>query len=396
MSDTTLSPAPFSPFSSYSVTTSGATSDGQLSHLGAAARVDPLRADAPDLGAFATVFRELNNTYQHPRGNGNGHHLTDSGESARTPTSTFLFSDYDSEAPVGSTVWAQGPIADYLDQTDSEDADQGDVEDGAQPSLGLAGVFDFLAEERARLAAMREANTAAGRIAGHSSSTTSDGTWRHVVPARRRRRKRRADRSQSLHDQVRHSTSLDPTEEAAENDEDGDEDGEGDTSTSDSAPANYYESTPASPGPSSRHRRDRSNASTADGRPVIHHTRSTPSLRLPATVPIDPRVLQLRNLAHKLRMLYPKDARFLSAILSDDQPDDLDFIDPRGPVPRPKDTPVHVFIDQYVASLRCSVSALTVAAARISLLASLCTSSGTCTASTITTNASTCRTPRLR
>lgn len=308
-------------------------------------------ADAPDLGAFTTVFRELNNAYQHPRGNGNGRHLTDSGESARTPTSTFLLSDYDSEAPVGSTVWAQGPIADYLEQTDSEGQEQTSAEeDGEQPSLSLSGVFNFLAEERTRLARLREATNGAGRaVAGHSSSTTSDGTWRHIVPTRRRRRKRRADRSQSVHNQIRLPTNLDATvEEAAENDEEEDDDDEEDESTSDSAPANYYESTPVSPLPNG-HRRQRSNISTTEdreGRPLVHHSRSTPSLRLQTTAPINPRILQLRNLAHKLRMLYPKDARFLSAILSKDQPDDSDIVDPRGPMPRAKDTPFHVFIDQ--------------------------------------------------
>ena len=354
MSDTTLSPAPFSPFSTYSATsTSGATSDGSLPPptLYASTHVC-CPADAPDLGAFATVFRELNHTYQHPRGNGNGRHLSDSGESARTPTSTFLLSDYDSEIPAGSTVWAQGPIADYLEQTDSDSQEQSSPEDDAeQPSLSLAGVFDFLAEERARFTRQREAHAGASRTAGNSSSTTSDGTWRHVVPTRRRRRKRRADPSQSVNNQLRQPGNLDSmTEEPAEHDEE-DEEGEEDGSTSDSTPANYYESTPVSPRPNG-HRRERSNLSTStaatEGRLTMHHSRSTPSLRLQTTLPIDPRVLQLRNLAHKLRMLYPKDARYLSAVLSDDQPDDSDFVDPRGPVPLAKDTPIHVFIDQYV------------------------------------------------
>ncbi|EKM53285.1 uncharacterized protein PHACADRAFT_259539 [Phanerochaete carnosa HHB-10118-sp] len=327
LSDTTLSPAPFSPFSTYSVTTSGATSD-----------------DAPDLGAFATVFRELNHTYQNPRTN--TRQLSDSGESARTPTSTFLLSDY--EAPPGSTVWTQGPIADYLEHTDSEGHDQTSTEDDAEPpSINLSSVFGFLAEERAKLIAMREASTAAGRIAGHSSSTTSDGTWRHVVPTRRRRRKRKLDRSQSLHNQIRNPVNADATtEEAQDNDE---EDEEEEASTSDpGAPANYYESTPASPRPKP-HRRERTTTHTVpderESRLTIHQSRSTPSLRLQATLPIDPRVLQLRNLAHKLRMLYPKDSKYLTAVLSNDQPDGSDFVDPRGPSPRPKDTPIHVFVD---------------------------------------------------
>jgi hypothetical protein len=271
-------------------------------------------------------------------------------------------------------VWAQGPIADYLEQTDSESASQDDVEESAeQPSLSLAGVFDFLAEERARLTARREATAATGRTAGHSSSTTSDGTWRHVVPARRRRRKRRNDRSQSLHNQVRHPVDPHATEEAAEDDEDGEDEDEEDEegSTSDSPPANYYESTPVSPRPNGHRRQHTQVPVTAErqSRPIVHHSRSTPSLRLQTTLPIDPRVLQLRNLAHKLRMLYPKDAKRLSAILSDDQPDNSDFVDPRGPSPKAKDTPIHIFIDQCASSFRSDAMLLTPPAARISLLA---------------------------
>ena len=85
--------------------------------------------------------------------------------------------------------------------------------------------------------------------------------------------------------------------------------------------------------------------SAGDPRPQIPHSKSTPTLRLPITMPIDARVLQLRNLAHKLRMLFPKEATALSAVLSNDQPDGEDFVDPRGPVPRTKDTPIHIFID---------------------------------------------------
>lgn len=337
MSDTTLSPAPFSPFSSYSAT-SGATSDGLSPDLTSPSNSDiRCGVDAPDLGAFTTVFRELN-TY-HPRAN--ALYLDDGDQSARTPT-TFLLSDYDSEPQHGSTVWNQGPIADYLERSESEPSSLEDRDEPTdQPSLGLAGVFDFLAQERARLAALRlrDNNNGPARTAGHSSSATSDGTWRHVVQPRRRRRRRRDKRSQSL--QVRRAAGDD--EATAENDEDDDEE----DSSSDAPPANYYESTPASPPPTAR-QQDRGSAEEEEraGRQVVHHTRSTPSLRVHPIVPIDPRVLQLRNLAHKLRMLYPRDAKHLSAILANDQPENPEFVDPRGPGPIPKDTLIHVFIDQ--------------------------------------------------
>ena len=81
--------------------------------------------------------------------------------------------------------------------------------------------------------------------------------------------------------------------------------------------------------------------------PPLLHSKSTPSLRLTATsLPLDPRVLRLRALAHKLRLLFPEDAARLSSILSNDQVDGKDFVDPRGPKPRSKDTLIHVFIDQ--------------------------------------------------
>ena len=81
--------------------------------------------------------------------------------------------------------------------------------------------------------------------------------------------------------------------------------------------------------------------------PPLLHSKSTPSLRLTTTsLPLDPRVLKLRALAHKLRLLFPEDAPRLSSILSNDQAEDGDFVDPRGPKPQSKDTLIHVFIDQ--------------------------------------------------
>lgn len=303
-------------------------------------------ADAPDLGAFTTVFRALN-TYNHPRTANGSAHFTDSGESARTPTSTFLHSDYDSEAPAGSTVWAHRGIANYLDESDDNDNDNVELaEDEDQPSLGFSGALDFLAAERAKFVAQRDA--AGSNIRDLGSTTISDDTWRHAAQTRRRRRRRR-NRSHSI--QVRRSAAGDGATETTGETEtttnDEDEVGEDSTDSSDvREPARYYESTPSSPplnatraGRAQRHH-------DKDNRPVVHHSRSTPSLRLTASMPIDPRVLQLRNLAHKLRMLFPKDAASLAAVLSDDQPGADDFVDPRGPVPRSKDTLIHVFIDQ--------------------------------------------------
>ncbi len=327
--------------------------------------------DAPDLGAFTTVFRALTNF--NPRTGP----LDLSDSEGATPRSTWILSpsDYESEAAGGSTVWNHGPIASYLTSsspetppdsvspTDTESAyelpaarvaERGDfdldtIDDDIleQPSLGLAGALDFLAAERAKFAAQRDAAGMRG-----NSSATSDGTWRHVIQPRRKRRRKR-NRSVQDSSVVRRPLTGEATTVAT-----GDEtlegaaalydDADDSSSESDEAdPPNYYESTPATPPPGVRDKRNLRPLAT-DGHPKIHHTKSTPSLRLPMTMPIDARVLQLRNLAHKLRMLFPKDAAALSAILSNDQPDASDFVDPRGPVPRMKDTLIHVFIDQSV------------------------------------------------
>lgn len=307
-----------------------------------------MTVDAPDLGAFTTVFRALN-TFHNPRIIVGNQLQLDSDESARTPTSTFLLSDYDSEAPGNTTVWAQRTIADYLDESDDHpDTTTDPLEDEDQPSLGLAGALDFLAAERAKFAA--QLPTAGSIAREHSSNATSDDTWRHAAGQPRRRRRRKRNRSHSI--QVRRSAAGNGSAEATgevdtTNDE---EDEEEDTTDSSDVrePMHYYESTPASPPPDATRvgrAQRREKQKERESRLTMHHSHSTPSLRLTVSMPIDPRVLQLRNLAHKLRMLFPKDAASLAAVLSDDQPDADDFVDPRGPVPRAKDTLVHVFID---------------------------------------------------
>jgi hypothetical protein len=129
---------------------------------------------------------------------------------------------------------------------------------------------------------------------------------------------------------------------------------------------------------------------------ALTHSRSTPSLRPiataallpPAVVPgtakgtkrgkgtageagaLNPRVIQLRTLAHKLRLLFPKDDRHIAKVLARANTkssnsagtimatnaeanggavSSLDILfDPRGSPPGPKDPIIHVFIDQYV------------------------------------------------
>ncbi|KAI0700285.1 hypothetical protein BC835DRAFT_442595 [Cytidiella melzeri] len=304
-----------------------------------------MSTDAPDLGAFTTVFRALN-TYQPPRAVNDSVTQLDSDESARTPTSSFLLSDYDSEAPVNTTVWAHRNIADYLDETDDNPEPASPTEDGEQPSLGLLGALDFLAAERLKFAAQLPP---AGSIAReHSSNATSDDTWIHAVVQPRRKRRRKMNRSNSV--QVRRPAAGDGSADATGEVDTTNDEEEGEEDSTDSSdirePPRYYESTPPSPPVNAtRAGREQRKEKEQENRLTMHPSHSTPSLRLTASIPIDPRVLQLRNLAHKLRMLFPKDAASLAAVLSDDQPGSDDFVDPRGPVPHSKDTLVHVFLD---------------------------------------------------
>ncbi|TCD67617.1 hypothetical protein EIP91_012182 [Steccherinum ochraceum] len=329
--------------------------------------------DAPDLGAFITVFRALN-TLHPTRIHGARYNNGDA-----TPTSSLLSpSEDDSEVPRGSTVWSNRTIASYIstgtpespprssspspEPTEAEDtedpstgsqgsagaegAERKETEDdaldsSAQPSLGLLGALDFLAAERAKFVAQRDAAGLRG-----NSSNTSDGTWQHAIsPRRKRRRKRNRSAGTSKHRNRIPEGSLAPLGDAEETVEGATAsyDDADDSSSSFDAPSQqqYYKSTPPTPPPELQTHRKSGLLSV----PKIHHSKSTPSLRLPASMPIDARVLQLRNLAHKLRMLYPQEAASLSAILSNDHPSPAEVVDPRGPEPRPKDTLVHIFID---------------------------------------------------
>ncbi|OCH88071.1 hypothetical protein OBBRIDRAFT_780753 [Obba rivulosa] len=353
-SDTTFSPSPFSPFSSYSVA-SGVTSD-----------------DAPDLGAFTTVFRALNNLQ--PRAaptHGIGLH-------GATPISlAFSPSEDDSEVAVGSTVWTHHPIASYLsysspepesasrgrsppapdgDTTPSVDdhtnVDRPDVLAGddsdagviTQPSLGyLDSALGFIAAERAKLLAQRETGAR-----GSSSATTSDSIWRHVAPPRRKRRRKRnkstndvsrvrvSEQDEDVTTETAVTHADDETNEATEDADGGDEDAYSSSPEAISS-SSYIRGTPVQRG-----RRKQQMSAT---HPRLHSSKSTPSLRLHVTVPFDAQAIQLRTLAHKLRLLFPHDAATLSSILSLSESEGSTFLDPRGPVPRSQDTLIHVFID---------------------------------------------------
>ncbi|KII84024.1 hypothetical protein PLICRDRAFT_46825 [Plicaturopsis crispa FD-325 SS-3] len=333
-SDSTTSPAPISPFSSYS-NASEATSD-----------------ELPDLGAFTTVFRALGHFHQ-PRAPfvlPTTTSATHDPSATPDPASSVLFSPSetpDSDAQDGSTVWNRRPIASYLesytadsssshssssppssnsgshtegeqDQPDgvdrehleqlNEKAPSTDADAEAEASLGyLDGVLSFLAEERARFTAERE--------------RTDESAWRHVVEPRRKRRRRRSRTATSSTASATRGKHANDTDE-----DDSDSSPSPSPSRSSSPEPNAYKSTPATP----PHRPS-----------TLAHSRSTPSLRPSSSTTIDPRVIALRKLAHKLRMLFPADAASLNGVLAQSGSE----FDPRGRVPKREDTLIHVFID---------------------------------------------------
>ena len=341
------------------------------------------------------MFREFTTFYPPTRA---GRFNNGYGDTTPTTSLAFSRSEYDSEAVDGSTVWNQRPIASYLnssspepstasytrthdtvsltgrytldttsrysdgegsedegdesyldDAVDNRHYDDGLLNDEDQPSLGFAGALDFLAAERARFVAQRDALGQRG-----NGSTTSDGTWRHPLA---NRRKRRRNRNKS----ARRPAPAASTEDLRIGTTASQDDTDDSSSSSLDRPSSphYYKSTPPTPPPDNDRQRQRSAAPANAQRFTMHHSKSTPSLRLPKSLPIDPRVLQLRNLAHKLRMFYPREAETLEETLSDDHPSPSEIVDPRGPIPRSQDTLIHVFIDQYVTNCFSRMSDLT-------------------------------------
>ncbi|OSD07946.1 hypothetical protein PYCCODRAFT_1473553 [Trametes coccinea BRFM310] len=346
--ESSISPSPFSPFSTYSVA-SGVTSD-----------------DAPDLGAFTTVFRALNNLN---RGQPIGANVR-----SATPTSSFALSQSDDSDPVqGPSGWSTRRPTTYLTASlpgspvrgrsvhpSDSDATASDYDDGTElevpiedentvdrPSLGyLDQTLTFLAAEREKLAARRE-------LRGNTS--TSDSASPFNVPSSTRR-KRRRKRNRSAQDTRRsafvegaqvqaNNAEADAVDEASADNEDGDTSSSSVDVSSSSA---NYKTTPGTPAILRREKQKQ--RADADQNPRLHHSKSTPTLKPNhnlhvMTKSFDARTIQLRTLAHKLRLLFPSEANALSAILSRDFTSALTYADPRGPVPQSQDTLIHVFID---------------------------------------------------
>ncbi|KAJ6494048.1 hypothetical protein C8R47DRAFT_1184999 [Mycena vitilis] len=353
-SDTTASTSPLSPFSSFS------------------APSEPTSDELPDLGAFTTVLRAWNHLQPLPRTfMHQPQHSTDT-------TSSMEQDSQSDDLPVGPTVWSQRPIASYLDSisatTDTDgrspspgspspgsgsntegdartleletvDYELSDLEDldlDPQPSLGLLdGALSFIAAERARWNAQREAGALA-----------NEGAWKHVVEPRRKRRRKRTAKTPKPDNASRDDT----IEEA-----DADDSSSSFDNTTTTTTTSTYKSVPATPARSRKERRRQALANTSpSANRVLIHSKSTPQLRvLPLHFaanehphPHYPRVLQLRNLAQKLAKLFPADKAGLGSLIPPDAElhqrllSESDFfVDPRGPPPRADDTLIHVFVD---------------------------------------------------
>ena len=379
-SETATSPTPISPFSSYSVR-SEPTSDGQSSRvrLSHANRYPEL----PDLGAFLTVFRALNHI-QTPRAFGIPVSQNDVSDT----------SEFNSQVPSPvpeDTVWTHRPIQSYLahgDETDLhlvhsdprsgsdtegevemmdgqtvEIEDLSDLDEQNQPSLGyLDEALSFIAAERERFHLQREAGTitTSAMTATHHKGAKVNGSggdnsaWRHVVEPRRKRRRRRKGLPISNSKDVSASTTMGEDGGSVVRDTtavDHDVSADDSSSSFDDSFPHYFKSTPATPPRTKNENEKRLSSLSASGpHPKLSHSRSTPSFRLSLTMPLDPRILQLRSLAHKLRLLFPEDAPQLTAILSNNDLAESasSLVDPRGPTPQSQDTLIHIFIDQSV------------------------------------------------
>ena len=389
ISDTTHSPAPFSPFTTHSAGSDLATSDGESSTSEGVIFLSLItrHAESPDLGAFTIVFRALND-FQPPR------NFFPHAVAPPTVTATSAISRTESESDPnnrGSTVWNQHPIASYLSissraattrhsaaspppteppSSDTEgeimiDVDSGEYDDSNDadedtlPSLGyLDEALQFIAAERAKLTAPRDNSW------HRSQSATSDDPPRgrqHQQQQQRRRqhqqqqhhqnprRRRRKTKAKSLDRTIGARDSAPLLGPSRAVDADGEDASDflspsPSPDISSSELAVRFKPTPASPSRRKARRRNSVRSASADARPRLGHSQSTPSLR---SGPLDPRVVRLRALAIKLRFLFAAEAELLTSILSNQslQSPSPEFIDPRGPAPNPGQPLVHVFVD---------------------------------------------------
>ncbi|KAG7440515.1 uncharacterized protein BT62DRAFT_579524 [Guyanagaster necrorhizus] len=249
----------------------------------------------------------------------------------------------------------------------TKDADEEEV----MPTLGFQETLDFLADEREKLTAQRDAG-GAGQYNGRLVSLAAAAEPRR----KRRRRRTKTPRAQStgpstLSTTVTSATPNESMTTTADHDPDQDADESSSSydryySTTSNPNDNAYKSTPGTPARRGRQRQSR-----------LRSTKSTPQLRIPAERPDDmrlgthrlfdehdvPRVRQMKSLMKKLCQLFPEDREYLKQVslktmespeiispgpIDHDGVEDLlgGFVDTRGPPPQQtNERLIHVFVD---------------------------------------------------
>ncbi|KAK0450408.1 uncharacterized protein EV420DRAFT_753387 [Desarmillaria tabescens] len=257
----------------------------------------------------------------------------------------------------------------------TKDADEEEV----MPTLGFQETLNFLADEREKLTAQRDAGTI-GQYNGRLVSLSAAAEPRR----KRRRRRTKTPRAQStgpstLSTTVTSATPNESMTTTADHDPDQDADESSSSydryySTTSNPNDNVYKSTPGTPARRGRQRQSR-----------LRSTKSTPQLRIPAERPDDkrsgmhrlfldeqdvPRVRQMKSLMKKLCQLFPEDREYLKQVslktmeppeiispgpIDHDGVEDLlgGFVDTRGPPPQQtNERLIHVFVDQIVKFLK--------------------------------------------
>ncbi|KAK0495581.1 hypothetical protein EDD18DRAFT_1075322 [Armillaria luteobubalina] len=381
---------------------------------------EPTSDEQPNLGAFTTVLREWN-YLQPPRRMNPVTAVRQASSTTTSQTQSYITPsdyshselEYDSDPrPEGSTVWSHKPIASYLkleetatetdqdfdeyyakaysdvsdeqgyhssdtegdpqSRIDVDEEDEEDEEEEVMPTLGFQETLNFLADEREKLTAQRDAGTTSqynGRLVSLSAA---------AEPRRKRRRRRtktpraRSTGPSTLSTTVTSATPNDSTITTADHDPDQDADESSSSydryySTTSNPNDSAYKSTPGTPARRGRQRQSR-----------LRSTKSTPQLRIPAERPDDkglgmhrlfldeqdrPRVRQMKSLMKKLCQLFPEDREYLKQVslktmeppeiispgpIDHDGVEDLlgRFVDTRGPPPQQtNERLIHVFVD---------------------------------------------------
>ncbi|KAH9006466.1 hypothetical protein EDB86DRAFT_3070468 [Lactarius hatsudake] len=243
---------------------------------------------------------------------------------------------------ISDTTHSPAPFSPFTTHSGGSDLATSDDED-TLPSLGyLAEALQFIAAERAKLTAPRDISWHRG---SHSPTSDDPPRGRQQELQRRKqqqqqqqqhsRRRRRRTKARSLGRTIgvhESAPSLGPSGAVDAEILDGDDASDSlspspSPDISSSEVAGRFKSTPASPPRRKARHRNSFRSASADARPRLGHSQSTP--------------------VSSALFLFAAEAELLTSILSNQslQSPSPDFIDPRGPAPKPGQPLVHVFID---------------------------------------------------